>query len=74
MLSYGVQVQVEVTGDALARLESDIADCFAADGWDVKPSVSSNRVRFQRGSTTIGATIAPEKGLAVVSGSGGCVE
>jgi hypothetical protein len=71
ILSYGVRVQV--TDGAFTRLESEIADRFAAEDWTVKPSPSSNRVRFQRGSATIGATIAPEKGFAVVSGSGGCV-
>jgi hypothetical protein len=70
-LDYAVRVQV--TDGASARLESEIADRFAAEGWTVKHDTSSNRVRFQRGSATIGATVFAEKGFAVASGSGGCV-
>jgi hypothetical protein len=71
-LDYAVRVQV--TEGAYARLESKIADRFAAEGWTVEPSPSSNRVRLPRGSATIGATIVPEKGFAVVSGPSGCVD
>jgi hypothetical protein len=45
----------------------------ARDGWTVKKKTQSNQVRFQRGSSTIGATTFPDKGFAIVSGSGGCV-
>jgi hypothetical protein len=70
-LDYAVRVQI--TDGAYARLESEIADRFAAEGWTVKHDTSSNRVRFQRGSATIGATVFAERGFAVASGSGGCV-
>lgn len=72
MLSYGVKVSI--TDDALDRLSSEIADSFEGDGWTVKRETYSNRVRFQRGNATIGATIFPGRGFAVVSGSGGCVK
>lgn len=71
MLSYGVRVQV--TNDALDRLGTEVADRLEGEGWTVNREISSNRVRFQRGSSTIGATIFPDKGFAIVSGSGGCV-
>jgi hypothetical protein len=71
MLSYGVQVQV--ADDALEHLASDVSERLAGEGWTVKKDTQSNQVRFQRGSSTIGATIFPDKGFAIVSGSGGCV-
>lgn len=66
-------VHVTVDGTAIDRLRTQIADRFEADGWVVKRDADAS-VRFQRGSSTIGATIFPDQGLAAVSGSGGCVK
>lgn len=67
-LDYAVRVKIDA--DAFERLDTEIAARYDADGWTVKHDTGSNRVRFQQGS----ATVFADKGFAVVSGSGGCVE
>jgi len=75
-LSYAVHVTVDDT--AAERLRGEIADHFAAEGWDVKPDPADPAkdevsVRFAKGPFTMGANISTTAGRAAVSGTGGCV-
>ena len=69
-LIYNVRVTVEP--GTLDRVRSDVAEEYEQDGWDVRPRGSDNTV-FRKGQVTMGVTVFEDKGLAAVSGSGGCV-
>src|SRR5690606_32034679 len=75
-LSYTVHVAVEA--GAADRLRGEIADHFAAEGWEVKvdPVDPANQVvsiRFAKDTFTMGAKVSEKSGRAAVGGSGGCV-
>ena len=69
-LIYNVRVTVEP--GTLDRVRSEVAEEYEQDGWDVRPRGSDNTV-FRKGQVTMGVTVFEDKGLAAVSGSGGCV-
>ncbi|QGG42818.1 hypothetical protein [Aeromicrobium yanjiei] len=50
----------------MVRLRGEIADDLAAEGWTVKPRPSGPRVgetvAFQKGATTMGASIFVDRG------------
>ncbi|MFS0886875.1 hypothetical protein [Aeromicrobium sp. 179-A 4D2 NHS] len=71
---------VHLTADdgSVERLQGEVADHFAAEGWEVEraPGDRERRivsVRFAKDTFTMGAEISERTGRAVVSGSGGCV-
>jgi len=75
-LSYTVHVTVDET--AAERLRGEVAEHFAAEGWEVKvdpvdPERRTVSVRFARDTFTMGANISEAAGRAAVGGSGGCV-
>lgn len=65
-------------GDSVVRLRGEIADDLAVEGWTVKPRPSGSgvgeTVAFQKGATTMGASVFVDRGYASVGGSGGCVK
>jgi hypothetical protein len=76
-LSYTVHVTVDE--GAAERLRGEIADHFAAEGWEVKtdpvdPQNQVVSVRFAKDTFTMGAKVSQESGRAAVGGSGGCVK
>ncbi|MRJ75947.1 hypothetical protein GEV29_05315 [Aeromicrobium sp. SMF47] len=62
----------------MVRLRGEIADDLAVEGWTVKPRPSGSgvgeTVAFQKGATTMGASVFVDRGYASVGGSGGCVK
>ncbi|MBC9226744.1 hypothetical protein GL325_10435 [Aeromicrobium sp. 636] len=75
-LIYTVHVTTGV--DAAERLPGDIAEHFAAEGWQVKrdhrePGSDEVSLRFTKGTFTMGANLNTSNGRAAVGGSGGCV-
>ena len=71
---------VHLTADdgSVERLQGEVADHFAAQGWEVKrdsvdPERKTVSVRFAKDTFTMGAEISQTAGKVVVGGSGGCV-
>jgi len=72
-------VHLTADDDSPARLEGEVADHFAAEGWEVKrdagdPGRGIVGVRFAKDTFTMGAEVSERTGKVVVSGSGGCVK
>ena len=71
---------VHLTADdgSVERLQGEVAEHFAADGWEVERAPGDRErqivsVRFAKDTFTMGAEISERTGKVVVSGSGGCV-
>lgn len=76
-LLHNYSVRFTVDGDAIDRLQGEIADGLGADGWTVRrdaPNRGVVSVRFLRETFSIGAAISSETGNATAGGSGGCVQ
>ena len=74
--SYTVHLQVD--DGAGERLRGEIADHFAAQGWEVTrdpidPVKKQVSVRFAKDPFTMVAKVSNSSGRAAVGGSGGCV-
>ena len=77
-LDASYTVHVTIDAGAAERLRGEIADHFAAEGWEVKrdPQDSDGdevSVRFAKDTFTMGANLSESAGKAAVGGSGGCV-
>lgn len=67
-------VQVSVEPGTLERVRREVVPAYEAEGWTFVERPDGESIDFTRGRHRVGASVWEDRGVAAVTGSGGCVE